>query len=1087
MTKTLKLFFVFCLALAGLRVFSQDVTNTPALTRIGQVRALSAAEITESPRVQIEATVTLAIPRRSYFWIQDERDGIRLYVRRKNLTVQPGDRVLVTGKVVPGETGPMIAPDEVKVLSDGKPPEPVLLSAAELNTFADLDRRVQVDGHVLRVIQKSSRWQIELESGTDNFWVELTRQTNSPAPALLDATIRARGICVRQLFEWGEKIRPTLLIQNPADISILHPGNPKALADREHIPVTTIASLTHESISKEPAEVHLRGTVLDQRLGEHIVVRDSSGAVEAKSTEMVIVPAQREVDVWGTPSWNGGHLSLRNATFRIVDTNSVPNASKTRNRAEKKPATLPLLTKASQLLNLSPEEAAWKYPIHFRGVVTLYCPERRQFFVQDDTGGFYVAGPWNRTDLKTGDLVDIRGVSNPGGFAPVVLPREVTPSGTAAFPKPRRATLFQLATGQYDSQWVEIRGVIRAVSEEDNLTRLKISDTDGTVFVDIPSENAPTNLLDSVVRLRGICAAHATSTRQISSLVIWCPSLDFVNVEDWGTTNPLDLPVQSITSLNRFRPYNQLQRRVNIKGVVTACQNDKSFFVQDDAAGIEIETSSPSPKIQAGDQVLVTGYPTPGTFGVVLREAVFQTVSPGKMPEPKAINSEDPLNPEFQNMLVQADARLKFRTRKTLTLQMPGQIVEVTSPRTLSQTDGLEIGSLLRVTGIYRVITDEARLPVAFQIFVPGGAPVQVLEKPSWWTFRHTLYVIALLLALMTGTVFWGMMLRRKVREKTTGLRESESKFRSLVEKSLVGVYIIQNEKFVYVNPRLAEMLGYTTDEMLSLKVDDVVFSEDRELVRDQFRRRLSGEVATVRYHFRVTRKDSLRLDLEVLGNITEFNGAQAILGTAMDITERKRAEEELFESRQMLRTVLDTIPQRVFWKNRDLRFAGCNKSFAQDHGLSDPSEMSGKSAFDINTSEAAAMFQEEDRKIMESGGSRLNLDRLLTKPDGTQRWLRVSKAPLFDKEGNVHGVLGTYEDITEHKQAQIQLDQASSLLETLLANSPDYIYFKDRESRFVRASNSLAHRFHVSSTKDLIGKTDFDFFNPEHAQSAFD
>jgi PAS domain S-box-containing protein len=100
---------------------------------------------------------------------------------------------------------------------------------------------------------------------------------------------------------------------------------------------------------------------------------------------------------------------------------------------------------------------------------------------------------------------------------------------------------------------------------------------------------------------------------------------------------------------------------------------------------------------------------------------------------------------------------------------------------------------------------------------------------------------------------------------------------------------------------------------------------------------------------------------------------------------------------------------------------------------------------------------------------------------------LKINKVPLFDQQGKVTGVLGTYEDITEYKRAETDLAQASSLLETLLANSPDYIYFKDSQSRFVRGSVSLAQMFRLTDTKELVGRTDFDFFLPEHAQAAFD
>jgi PAS domain S-box-containing protein len=273
---------------------------------------------------------------------------------------------------------------------------------------------------------------------------------------------------------------------------------------------------------------------------------------------------------------------------------------------------------------------------------------------------------------------------------------------------------------------------------------------------------------------------------------------------------------------------------------------------------------------------------------------------------------------------------------------------------------------------------------------------------------------------------------------------------------------------------------------MLHRFVETIIAPQDRATVTEQLRQRIDGETLTAHYTFHALRKDGSIVDVEVLGSRTEYNGKPAVLGTCLDITARKRAEEELFNSRQMLRTVLDTIPHRVFWKCTGSRFAGGNKAFASDCGFSEPSELIGKSDFDIHTPEAAAVYQADDKEIIATGQPQLNREILHFKRDGSQRWLRVSKVPLFDKQGKVSGVLGTYEDVTEYKAAKAALEEASSLLETLLANSPDYIYFKDRDSRFVRVSQSMVEMFRASSPQDVLGKTDFDYFLSEHANAAF-
>ena len=126
-------------------------------------------------------------------------------------------------------------------------------------------------------------------------------------------------------------------------------------------------------------------------------------------------------------------------------------------------------------------------------------------------------------------------------------------------------------------------------------------------------------------------------------------------------------------------------------------------------------------------------------------------------------------------------------------------------------------------------------------------------------------------------------------------LRESELKFRSLAEKSLVGIYLIQDGVFRYVNPRLAEIFGYSTKELIDkMGPRDLTLPEDWSTVEGNLRKRLAGKVKSIHYEFRGVRKDGKIIDVEVYGSRTMYMGRPAVIGTLLDITERKRAEREL-------------------------------------------------------------------------------------------------------------------------------------------------------------------------------------------------
>ncbi|PYI82645.1 MAG: hypothetical protein DME26_16970 [Verrucomicrobia bacterium] len=119
-------------------------------------------------------------------------------------------------------------------------------------------------------------------------------------------------------------------------------------------------------------------------------------------------------------------------------------------------------------------------------------------------------------------------------------------------------------------------------------------------------------------------------------------------------------------------------------------------------------------------------------------------------------------------------------------------------------------------------------------------------------------------------------------------LAAAESKFRTLVEQSLVGIYVIQDGKFAYGNPKMAEILGFTEEELTSRPVVDFIFEADRSLAAENIRKRLEGIVHHIRYSLRMVRKDGNTIQVEVYGARSEYNGRVAILGSLLDITERR-------------------------------------------------------------------------------------------------------------------------------------------------------------------------------------------------------
>ena len=894
-------------------------------------------------------------------------------------------------------------------------------------------------------------------------------------------------------------------------------NRPAAKIDPDSLPVRTIASVTREWSTQNPSSnqvVHLRGAILDQRVGEYLVIRDDTGTILAESSQTLSLKMQTVVDLWGSP---GGDLSrryLRRANFREVPGQITAGTNAV---VAQKPANLPVLTNVLQIRELSPTEAGWEYPVKLRGVLTLAYQHTRTYF-EDSTAGIYVRSRQFRSDYNAGDVVEIEGFSNPGWFAPIVVPTKMTVVGKGPLPAAPEVSLFQMANGQYDSQWVEADAVVRGVHVAAGITEIKLSDRDGTFIAKLPSDNAPTNLVDAVVRVRGVCVSLFNNKRQITGVEMWVPSMDLIDIKESGAEDPLSLAAQPIISLSQSHPRATLQRRVKVAGIVTASEPGKSFFIQDADDGIEIFPAEKT-AVKTGDRIEAAGYVSLGDYGTILRDAVCRVNASGVLPAAKPVTREVPLDPQLNNLWVETDAQVtsdpEVDAQPVLTLQLgnaifKAHILDVSDQKLLPAH-----GSMVHLAGVYQVLTDDLRAPRSFQIIVPSDQNLHVTNHPSMWTLQHTMLLVGTFAVTAGIALLWVLLLRRKVSEQTAILQQSEMKFRTLVEQSLVGVYVIQDGRFVYANPRMAEIYGYSVEEFTSpsLTVKETITDEDWPTVEAQIHRRLNGEIASAHYTLRARRKDGFLINVEVMGSLGKYNGKPAILGTTMDITDRKLAESKLAEASNLLETLMDNSPDYIYFKDRACRFVRVSKAFENLFHLKDIKDIRGKTDFDYFLVEHARAAYEDEQEVMRTGKALVGKLEPETHPDGRVTYALTTKVPWRDNNGNVVGTFGISKDVTALKEAEAKLGYERDLFVALLQNFPDLIYFKDLKSRFVRVSRSKSQTSmeivlaqyrslnpkanpddlpsYLKSTEKfgdwLIGKTDFDTFTKDRAQAAFD
>ncbi|MDD1681521.1 MAG: PAS domain S-box protein, partial [Methanoregula sp.] len=327
-------------------------------------------------------------------------------------------------------------------------------------------------------------------------------------------------------------------------------------------------------------------------------------------------------------------------------------------------------------------------------------------------------------------------------------------------------------------------------------------------------------------------------------------------------------------------------------------------------------------------------------------------------------------------------------------------------------------------------------------------------------------------------TVFSGFLL------DITGRKQAEDELNLLkisADRSSDEVFWLDfSGRILYANDAACRATGYSPGEFASMKI----FELDPDFQPGVWQasvadlRERKNQFITTRHR----RKDGSIMDVEIVAVYVSQDDKEYSFAYVRDITERKRTEEALFNSRQMLQLVLDTIPQRVFWKDRNSVYLGCNMPLARDAGYTNPADLIGKDDFDTASKATADLYRADDRQVMETGQPRLNFEEPQIKPDGSHAWLRTSKVPLRDRRGSIIGVLGTYEDITDLKHAEESLRENEEKYRTLVESSFDGIAIH-QEGILVYVNRTAARILGADDPELFIGKSAIDIVAPAYRE----
>ncbi len=310
-------------------------------------------------------------------------------------------------------------------------------------------------------------------------------------------------------------------------------------------------------------------------------------------------------------------------------------------------------------------------------------------------------------------------------------------------------------------------------------------------------------------------------------------------------------------------------------------------------------------------------------------------------------------------------------------------------------------------------------------------------------------------------------------------LKESEEKFKSIAEQSLMGICIAQNNQIKYINKTYADIFGYSVEEMGNWEMSDgikAIFPDDREFAIEQLTKKQKGDKDVVNhYQYRGIKKSGEIIWVDQYSKTIIFNEKTANFIMLIDITQSKNIEKKLYHERDLIYTLLDNHPDFIYFKDSKARFQHISKRFSDFFGRR-VEEIIGKTDLELFPEDIAKKTHTEDLQIIKTGIPLINKEETNEKI-----WVLTTKMPWIDKEGKIKGLFGISRDITERKKTEQKLKESEEKFRTITEQSlMGVIIIQDRRVIYVNEAESSIMGYSIQEMMEWYQEDLFEHIHPD-------